>query len=96
MALVKCGNGIIDIRGSVSGNVFSKDKSGLHIQTHQRRIKSRSINQTDQRKAFTLARQYSKNEREVSYNIYRILNGLSPTDVPTDYPQLPFKHYTYG
>lgn len=91
MALIRCGNGITEIQGTMAGNVFSKDSSGLHIQSHQRRVKNRSTAQKLQRKSFTLARMFSKDNRSVSYNIYRVLNGLDPQTPPADYPVGPFE-----
>jgi len=82
MALVKTGGGITDIRGGLGGVYFSRDKSGLHCSAKPRHVQQRSDAQNTQRSAFTQARAYSKIERYVSWNIYRILNGLSPTDPP--------------
>lgn len=88
MALCKTGQGIVDIRGSVGGVYFSRDKSGLHCAANPRTVHQRSDAQNKQRAAFTQARAYSKDERTVSYNIYRALNGLSMQDPPVDY-QIP-------
>lgn len=85
MALAKTGGGIVDIRGSIAGNYFHRDKSGLHCCRQPRSIHRRSSAQNTQRKAFAAARAYSTDPRFVSYNIYRVLNGLAPKDPPTDY-----------
>jgi hypothetical protein len=85
MAIVKTGGGIIDIRGSVAGNYFHRDKSGLHCCRLPRNIRSRSSAQDAQRKAFVAARAYSTDPRVVSYNIYRALNGLPMAQPPLDY-----------
>lgn len=85
MALIKTGPGIVDIRGGFAGNYFTRDKYGLHLTAKPRKIHRRTSGQDAQRKAFTVARKYSKNNRVVSYNIYRALNGLPPADPPIDY-----------
>ena len=85
MALIKCGQGIIDIRGGQGGVYFSRDKSGLHILSKPRRVRQRTDAQNRQRNAFTVARSFSTDPRTVSYNIYRALNGLAPTEAPLDY-----------
>jgi len=88
MALIKTGQGITDIRGGLGGSTFTRDKSGLHCIPKRRNIRSPSPAQITQRKAFIAARVYSTDNRTVSYNIYRILNGLEPGDPPLDY-QIP-------
>ncbi|MBA7654810.1 hypothetical protein ES703_62703 [subsurface metagenome] len=85
MALVKTGPGIIDIKGSIAGNVFGRDKSGLHIRSKPRRVQQRTAKQNTQRNAFSRARSYSKINRTVSYNIYRALQNLDMKEPPTDY-----------
>jgi hypothetical protein len=96
MTLVKTGSGISDIRGSVSGSYFSRDKSGLHMSRHPRSIRRRSALQDKRRKAFIAARQFCRVDpnndgtksflnRCVSLNIYRIYNGLSPQTPPINY-----------
>lgn len=85
MALIRVGQGIVDIRGSVGGVYFHRDKTGLHACRHPRTVQQRSSAQAAQRKAFATAREYSKVNRVVSYNIYRALNGLAPADPPIDY-----------
>jgi len=85
MALIKTGGGIVDISGSFGGTYFTRDASGLHQSAKPRRTKQRSVSQDAQRKAFTIARQFSTDERTVSYCIYRILNGLSCADPPIDF-----------
>lgn len=76
MSLVKPGGGVTDIRGSMAGNVFARDSSGLHVRTAPRRVKQCTPAQRKQRNAFLKARQYSKDNRTVSYLIYRALNDL--------------------
>lgn len=85
MALIKCGQGITDIRGGLGGVYFSRDRFGLHILSKPRTVKQRTEAQDKQRKAFTKARNFSTDPRTVSYNIYRCLNGLEPTEAPLDY-----------
>lgn len=85
MALVKTGEGITDIRGSIGGEYFHRDKSGLHASRKPRVIFRRTASQDAQRKAFTAARAYSTDPRVVSYNIYRFLNGLPMAEPPLDY-----------
>lgn len=85
MALVKPGQGIIDIRGGIGGTYFTRDKSGLHQSAMPRRIRQKSSAQLSQRNAFRLARAFSTDPRVVSYNIYRALNGLSMQQPPADY-----------
>lgn len=55
MGLVKTANPIIDIRGSVGGSIFSKDRSGLHMVSPKRAIRSDSTLQTRRRRAFVAA-----------------------------------------
>lgn len=89
MALIKTGGGITDIKGGFAGNYYHRDKSGLHMCAKPRAIRQRSTAQITQRKAFTTARAFSKENREVSYNIYRVLNGLDVQAAPViDYPQI--------
>lgn len=76
MSLVKCGGGITDIRGTLGGQHFKRDKSGLHCSRMQRRVKSQSSAQAKQRNAFVRARTYTKDPRWVSYYIYRLLSDL--------------------
>jgi len=85
MATVKLGAGLTDISGSIGGVYFHRDKSGLHSCAKPRKVKNRSDAQQKQRAAFITARAYSKDERTVSYNIYRALNGLPMAEPPTDY-----------
>lgn len=85
MALIRTGVGITDIRGGLGGCYFHRDRFGLHSARKPRNIHRRSGAQDKQRKAFSAARAYSTDPRFVSYNIYRILNGLSPADPPPDY-----------
>lgn len=85
MALVTYGNGIINISGKLAGNIHQRDKSGHHITTAQRRVKSRSPTQMIQRRAFSRARSFSKVNRTVSYNIYRALNNLVLKEPPINY-----------
>ena len=88
MAIVRVGTGIIDIKGSVGGVYFSRDKSGLHCSAHPRKISRRSAAQATQRNAFIKARAFSKDPRVVSFNIYRALNNL-PLLTPTDEYSVP-------
>lgn len=85
MTLIQTGQGITDIRGSLGGVYFHRDDSGLHIASQPRIVRRRSIAQDKQRNAFAAARAYSTDPRFVSYNIYRILNGLKPKDPPAEY-----------
>jgi len=85
MALCKTGDGVTDIRGGFGGVYFTRDKSGLHVSAKPRRVHQKTTGQQTQRNAFITARSYSTDPREVSYNIYRVLNGLAPGPVPDDY-----------
>lgn len=85
MVLIRPGGGIIEIRGGFGGVYFTRDKSGLHQSAMPRRVRQQTTAQRAQRKAFEKARAYSKDERSVSYNIYRTLNGLPCADPPADY-----------
>lgn len=76
MALAKTGGGITDIRGKIAGNVFTRDKAGLHIQAQKRAIRSRTPAQRIQRNAFAQARRFCEIQGCISKNIYHILNGL--------------------
>ncbi len=81
MALVKTGGGVTDIRGGFGGVYFTRDNSGLHCSTKPRNIHRRSAGQKVQRDAFGAARTLSKDNRTVSYLMYRHMNGL-----PINYP----------
>ncbi|GAI57428.1 unnamed protein product [marine sediment metagenome] len=85
MALIRAGGGVTDIRGGFGGVYFTRDKSGLHCTAKPRRVRQRTANQNKQRAAFSKARTYSTDNRVVSYNIYRALNGLPPAMPPPDY-----------
>jgi len=96
MTLIKTGQGVTNIRGGTGGVYFSRDKSGLHQSRKPRTVKHRSTAQDKQRKAFTTARQFCICDprtitdktwlnRCVSYNIYRVLNGLEPQTPPVEY-----------
>lgn len=85
MALIRTGQGITDIRGGLGGIYFTRDRSGLHISAKPRRVRQRTIAQNKQRSAFTRARAFSKDNRVVSYNIYRFLTGLGAKLPPADY-----------
>lgn len=85
MALVRAGSGIVDIRGGFGGVYFHRDKSGLHQCSKPRNIQQSTPGQKAQRGAFIKSRAYSKINRFVSYNVYRVLNGLAPRDPPFDY-----------
>lgn len=88
MTLVRVGNGVTDIRGSFGGVYFSRDKSGLHCSAKPRRVHGRSAHQDRKRKAFSRARAFSKNNRVVSYNIFRAYLDLPMKEPPIDYPQV--------
>lgn len=85
MALIRTTTGIIDISGSMAGNTFAKDRYGHHIRAKARRVRQRTQAQLTQRRAFIRARNYSKDNRIVSYNIYRALNNLEMATPPPDY-----------
>lgn len=76
MTLVKAGDGIVDMRGQLGGVYFHRDKSGLHSSSMPRKVRRRSAAQCIQRKAFIAARTLSKDNRTVSYLMYRYMNGL--------------------
>lgn len=76
MSLVRTGGGVTDISGSMAGNVFARDSSGLHVRSNPRRVKQCTPAQLIQRRAFARARKYSTDHRTVSYLIYRALNDL--------------------
>lgn len=52
MAMVKLGNGIVDIRGGIGGIVFSKDRYCLHVHAKNRVVKRRSTLQRQRRNAY--------------------------------------------
>jgi len=83
MTLVKAGDGIVDIRGSLGGVYFHRDKSGLHSSSMPRKVRRRSAAQKLQRDAFVSARVYSADYRIVSFLMYRYMNGLSLAYPPT-------------
>lgn len=85
MTLCKTATPITDIRGGMGGVYFTRDRTGLHCTAKPRRVKTSTSRQNAQRKAFIKARSFSHDNREVSYNIYRALNGLEPCKVPNDY-----------
>jgi len=88
MATVKFGSGVTDMSGSLGGVYFHRDKSGVHVCRQPRKIRRLSSAQLKQRRAFIAARAYSKDDRFVSWNIYRALNNLPLSDPPADY-QIP-------
>lgn len=88
MSLVKYGDGVIEITGTIGGQHFKRDRSGSHCCRIQRRVRAKTAAQTKQRNAFIRARAFSTDNRVVSYNIYRALNGLSMKMPPPDY-QIP-------
>lgn len=88
MALISLGNNVVDMRRSLGGVYFTRDKSGLHCTAMPRMIKRRTAAQDRQRRAFSTARAYSFNNRTVSYNIYRALNNLRLREPPMSYPQV--------
>ena len=83
MAIVKAGLGITDIRGQLGGVYFHRDKTGLHSCAMPRTVRRRSAAQDLQRKAFSAARAYSRDNRVVSFLMYRYMNGLSLAYPPT-------------
>lgn len=85
MALIRTGQGITDIRGSISGCYFHRDKFGLHSSSHPRVVYKRTDAQARQRSAFSTARSFSQLNRVVSYNIYLALNSLPVSQPPPDY-----------
>lgn len=85
MALIRCGQGVTDIRGGMGGVYFSRDKSGLHCLPKPRRVYQRTEHQDRKRKAFVQARNFSHNNREVAYNILRAYAGLEMTDLPVKF-----------
>lgn len=85
MALIRTGPGIVDIRGGFGGVYFHRDKYGLHSCSKPRNIQQRTAAQAKQRGAFSKSRSFSTDNRSVSYNIYRVLNNLTPQDPPIDY-----------
>ncbi len=87
MTLVRTGQGVTDIRGSLGGVYFTRDKFGLHCSAKPRRVDQGTPAQQKQRAAFIKARTFCRNElfadkpknwlnRCTSYNIYRALNDL--------------------
>ena len=71
MALIQTGSGVLSIKGGFGGVYFSRDKFGLHMVAKPRRVHQRTAHQDRKRKAFIRARNYSHNNRTVSYNILR-------------------------
>lgn len=53
MALAKTGAGITDIKGSIAGNIFTRDASGLHCNAKGRTVRGGSILQFKRRKAYS-------------------------------------------
>lgn len=85
MALCRLGIPLTDISGKIAGNIFKKDRFGIHIVSFPRHVHHATPAQKAQRAAFVKARSFSHDNRTVSYNIYRCLNGLEPQTAPTDY-----------
>lgn len=85
MALLKYGGGIVEITGTFAGQHFKRDRSGHHCSCMQRRVRQQTAAQLNQRNAFARARAFSTDNRVVSYNIYRALNGLPMQMPPADY-----------
>lgn len=85
MALVQTGSGILDIRGGFGGVYFTRDNSGLHMTAKPRRVHQRTPHQDRKRKAFIQAREFSTNNRTVSYNILRAYWGLPMCEPPASY-----------
>lgn len=82
MALITVGNGVTDIRGGLGGVYFTRDKGGLHCSAKPRRVHQRTEHQDRKRKAFSRARAFSKDNRTVSYNIFRAYWGLDMKEPP--------------
>lgn len=76
MALAKTGGGVTDIRGGFGGVYFTRDRSGLHSSAKPRRVHQQTAAQRKQRNAFIAARTLSKDNRTVSYLMYRHMNDL--------------------
>lgn len=53
MTLVKTGSGVTDIRGGMKGNVFTRDKSGLHCNAKARYITRSSSLTTKRRNGYS-------------------------------------------
>ena len=85
MALTKTGDGITDIRGSTGGVHFHRDRGGLHCCRAPRKVRQQTAAQVAQRNAFRAAKAYGGDNRTISYNIFRSLNGLVLQDPPFDY-----------
>lgn len=85
MALIKKSLAIESITGPCGGNTFKRDASGRHIVSKPRRVQGCSAAQRRQRNAFSIARAYSTDLRTLSYNIYRALAGLDPSEPPIDF-----------
>lgn len=88
MTLIKTGLGISNITGGFGGVYFTRDNSGLHQTAKPRRVRQGTPAQVKQRNAFMKARTFCKDDRCVSYNIYRALNNLPLQQPPLDY-QIP-------
>lgn len=82
MALIRCGQGVTDIRGGLGGVYFSRDRFGLHILPKPRRVHQRTEHQDRKRKAFVKARSFSHDNQTVGWNILRAYAGLEPTEAP--------------
>lgn len=79
MALAKTGAGITDIRGGIAGNVFTRDRSGLHCNPHGRTIKKRSALQDRRRKAFRQCVNFWHNSvSETHRQLWQIFAGRHP------------------
>lgn len=85
MALIRCGQGVTDIRGGLGGVYFSRDKFGLHILPKPRRVHQRTEHQDRKRNAFAKARSFSQDNRTVSWNILRAYWGLPMSEPPAYY-----------
>ncbi len=88
MAILRLCGGIVDITGSFAGSYFHRDKYGIHLSSKPRHVQQLTPAQRIQRNAFITARAFSHDPRFVSYNIYRVLNGLPPQAPPPEY-QIP-------
>lgn len=61
MTLIRTGSGVTDIRGGMAGNVFSRDKTGLHCNSQARYIKRSSPLTTKRRNGYRQCVNYWNN-----------------------------------
>ncbi len=68
MTMLKMCNGIIEIEGTVKGDVYRKDQCGQHVQAFPRLIKHEpSQSQKKQRRAYRMALAYIRKESTVEF-----------------------------